>query len=76
MGDVQFEWVATRFMTEPPPPPQERLPDALHKAKSRRAVEPGDGTEGQVHVGPVRQEPTRAGRTRQQGREGTLGRPL
>ncbi len=30
----------------------------------------------QVHVGPMRQEPTRAGRTRQQGHEGTLGRPL
>ncbi len=39
-------------------------------------VEPGEGTEGQVHVGPMRQEPTRAGRTRQQGCEGTLGRPL
>ncbi len=29
-------------------------------------VEPGEGTEGQVHVGQMRQEPTRAGRTRQQ----------
>ncbi len=35
-------------------------------------MEPGEGTEGQVHVGPMRQEPTRAGRTRQQGHEGTL----
>ncbi len=39
-------------------------------------VEPGEGMEGQVHVGPMRQEPTRAGRTRQQGREGIQGRPL
>ncbi len=39
-------------------------------------MELGEGTEGQVHVGPMRQEPTRAGRTRQQGCEGTLGRPL
>ncbi len=39
-------------------------------------MEPGEGMEGQVHVGPMRQEPTRAGRTRQQGREGILGRPL
>ncbi len=39
-------------------------------------VEPGEGMEGQVHVGTMRQEPTRAGRTRQQGREGILGRPL
>ncbi len=35
-------------------------------------MEPGEGTEGQVHVGPMKQEPTRAGRTRQQGREVTL----
>ncbi len=66
-------------MTEPP----------LLRAASRRLhkhgtiqegggaeVEPGEGMEGQVHVGPMRQEPTRAGRTRQQGREGILGRPL
>ncbi len=39
-------------------------------------VEPGEGTEGQVHVGQMRQEPTRAGRTRQQRREVTLGKPL
>ncbi len=28
-------------------------------------VEPGEGTEGQVHEEPMRQEPTRAGRKRQ-----------
>ncbi len=39
-------------------------------------MEPGEGTEGQVHVGQMRQEPTRAGRTRQQRREVTLGKPL
>ncbi len=39
-------------------------------------MEPGEGTEGQVHVGPMRQELNRAGRTRPQRREGTLGRPL
>ncbi len=67
-------------MTEPPP--KERLPDAshTHTAQSRRGggaeLEPGEGMEGQVHVGTMRQEPTRAGRTRQQGREGILGRPL
>ncbi len=66
-------------MTEPPP--KERLPDASHTPGTIQEgggaeVEPGEGTEGQVHVGPMRQEPTRAGRTRQQGREGILGRPL
>ncbi len=39
-------------------------------------MEPGEGMEGQVHVGQMRQEPTRAGRTRQQRREVTLGKPL
>ncbi len=29
-------------------------------------VEPDEGTEGQVHVGPMRQEPTRAGRRRRE----------
>ncbi len=29
MGDVQLEWVAARFITEPPP--KERLPDAYTK---------------------------------------------
>ncbi len=35
-------------------------------------VETGEGTEGQVHVEPMRQEPTRAGRKRQQRGEVTL----
>ncbi len=39
-------------------------------------MEPGEGTEGQVHVEPMRQEPTRAGRKRQQRREVTLGKLL
>ncbi len=59
-------------MTEPPP--KERLPDASHTPGT---IQEGggaevEGTEGQVHVGPMRQEPTRAGRKRQQGREVTL----
>ncbi len=67
-------------MTEPPPP-KERLPDASHthgtiQEGGGAEVEPGEGMEGQVHVGTMRQEPTRAGQTRQQGREGILGRPL
>ncbi len=67
-------------MTEPTPP-KERLPDASHthgtiQEGGGAEVEPGEGMEGQVHVGTMRQEPTRAGRTRQQGREGILGRPL
>ncbi len=66
-------------MTEPPR--KERLPDASHTPGTIQEgggaeVEPGEGMAGQVHAGPMRQEPTRAGRTRQQGREGTLGRPL
>ncbi len=39
-------------------------------------MEPGEGTEGQVHEEPMRQEPTRAGRKRQQRREVTLGKLL
>ncbi len=39
-------------------------------------MEPGEGTEGQVHVGQMRQEPTREGRTRQQRHEVTLGKLL
>ncbi len=39
-------------------------------------VEPGEGTEGQVHEEPMRQEPTRAGRKRQQRREVTLDKLL
>ncbi len=67
--------MATRFVTEPPP--KERLPDASHMEQSRRAVERrwnrGRERRGQVHVGKMRQEPTRAGRTRC---EVTLGKPL
>ncbi len=36
-----------------------------YTAPSRREVEPGEGTEGQVHVEPMRPEPTRAEQTRQ-----------
>ncbi len=39
-------------------------------------MEPGEGMEGQVHAEPMRQEPTRAGRKRQQRREVTLGKLL
>ncbi len=39
-------------------------------------MEPGEGTEGQVHVEPMRQEPTRAGLKRQQRCEVTLGKLL
>ncbi len=50
-------------MTEPPP--KERLPDASHTPGTNQEgggaeVEPEEETEGQVHVGPTRQEPTRA----------------
>ncbi len=53
-------------MTEPPP--KERLPDASHthgtiQEGGGAEVEPGEGMEGQVHVGPMRQEPTRADET-------------
>ncbi len=65
-------------MTEPPPPKSgfQTLTQSILPEGGGAEVEPGEGTEGQVHVGPMRQEPTRAGRTRQQGCEGTLGRPL
>ncbi len=64
-------------MTEPPPKSGfQTLTQSIIQEGGGAEVEPGEGTEGQVHVGPMRQEPTRAGRTRQQGREGTLGRPL
>ncbi len=78
MGDVQLEWVAARFITEPPPPKSgfQTLTQSKIQEGGGEEVEPGEGTEGQVHVGPMRQEPTRAGWTRQQGCEGTLGRPL
>ncbi len=62
-----------------PPPPKsgfQMLTQSILQEGGGAEVEPGEGTEGQVHVGPMRQEPTRAGRTRQQGREGILGRPL
>ncbi len=64
-------------MTEPPPPlraASRRFTQSILQEGGGAEVEPGEGTEGQVHVGPMRQEPTRAGRTRQQGCEGTLGR--
>ncbi len=71
--------MATRFMTEPPPPQRaasRRFTQGTIQEGGGAAVEPGEGTEGQVHVGQMRQEPTRAGWTRHQRREGTLGRPL
>ncbi len=33
------EWQPDSWQSPPPPPPKERLPDASHKAQSRRAVE-------------------------------------
>ncbi len=52
-------------MTEPPP--KERLPDAPHIEQSSWAggteVESGEETEGQVHVGQTRPEPTREDET-------------
>ncbi len=51
----------------PPPPPKERLPDASHRTIQEGGgaeVESGEETEGQVHVGQTRPEPTRAEQTR------------
>ncbi len=53
-----------------PPPPQRaasrRFTQSTIQEGGGAEVEPGEGTEGQVHVGQMRQ----------QRREGTLGRPL
>ncbi len=70
--------MATRFMTEPPPQraASRRYTQSIIQESGGAEGEPGEGTEGQVHVGPMRQEPTRAGRKRHQRREGTLGGPL
>ncbi len=51
------------------PPPKsgfQTLTQSVLQEGGGAEVEPGEGTEGQVHVGPMRQ----------QGREGILGRPL
>ncbi len=52
------------------PPPQRaasrRFTQSIIQEGGGAEVERGEGTEGQVHVGPMRQ----------QRREGTLGRPL
>ncbi len=57
-------------MTEPPPPPQRaasrRFTHGTIQEGGGAEVEPGEGTEGQVHVGPMRQE----------RREVTLGKLL
>ncbi len=63
-----------------PPPPKSGF-QKLHthgtiQEGGGAEVEPGEGTEGQVHVEPMRQEPTMAGRKRQQRREVTLGKLL
>ncbi len=58
------------------PPPQRaasrRFTQSIIQEGGEAEVEPGEGTEGQVYVEPMRQEPTRAGRTRQRRREVTL----
>ncbi len=54
-------------MTEPPPKSGfQTLHTHTHgtiQEGGGAEVEPGEGMEGQVHVGPMRQEPTRAGET-------------
>ncbi len=70
--------MATRFVTEPPPQraASRRFTHGTIQEGGGAEVEPGEGMEGHVHVGPMRQEPTRAGRKRQQRREVTLGKLL
>ncbi len=65
--------MAARFVTEPPPKSGFQT---LHTWNNPGGRWSGGGTEGQVHVEQMRQEPTRAGRTRQQRRDVTLGKPL
>ncbi len=76
MGDVHCsEWYQIHDRAPPPKSGVRRLHKRTPGGRwSGGGTGGGDGGPG--HVGPMRPEPTRAGRTRQQGREGTLGRPL
>ncbi len=66
------EWEPDSWQSPPPRSGFQTLTQSKIQEGGGAEVEPGEGTEGQVHVGPMKQEPTRAGRTRQQGREVTL----
>ncbi len=70
------EWEPDSWQSPPPKSGFQTLTQSILQEGGGAEVEPGEGMEGQVHVGPMRQEPTRAGRRRQQRREVTLGKLL